>query len=457
MTGVLRHLVLATAASLVLTGCGTGVPESEPRGAPDPGPAAGQEPGAEEPLTLSDPAVALEPVARGLTSPVALAEAPDGSGRLFVVDQIGVIRVISPDGDLLDRPFLDLREQVVDLDESYDERGLLGLAFHPDYADNGRFFVYYSAPLRPGAPGAWNNTSHLSEFRVSTDPLLADPSSERVLMLIDEPQANHAGGTVAFGPDGYLYLSLGDGGGAGDVGVGHPIPGNGQDTSTLLGSILRIDVDSGEPYAIPPDNPFATGAGAEEIYAYGFRNPYRFSFDREDGRLFVGDAGQNLFEEVSVVERGGNYGWRIMEGTHCFDVDNPDSPEAECPETGPDGRPLLPPVIEYSHDELGLVVVGGYVYRGEALPGLEGAYVFGDWSESFDRPSGTILAAVPSSEGGLWPWQRVRIAGASDGELGHYLQAFGEDADGELYVLVKDRPGPVGNTGQVLRMVPPEG
>lgn len=407
---------------------------------------------------LEQPEIGLRTVAAGLTSPVALADAPDDTGRLFVVDQIGLIRVIDEDGELVDEPFLDLREQIVDLDENYDERGLLGLAFHPDYAENGRFFVYYSAPLRPEAPQEWNNTTHVSEFRVSAaDPLKADPGSEKILMRIDEPQSNHAGGTVAFGPDGYLYVSLGDGGAAADVGVGHPVQGNGQDTNTLLGSILRIDVDSGDPYGIPPDNPFANGRGQEEIYAYGFRNPYRFSFDQGgENQLFVGDAGQNLFEEVSIVERGGNYGWRIMEGTHCFDVDDMGTVDEDCPPVGPNGEPLLPPVIEYSHDEVGVVVVGGHVYRGTGLPELDAVYVFGDFAESIQEPSGTLLGAVPSDGDDLWAWERIGIAGAQDGELGHYLLGFGQDAGGEMYVLVKDRLGPVGDTGQVLQMVPPE-
>lgn len=401
--------------------------------------------------------VALQPVARGLNNPVALADAPDGSEQLFVVEQPGVVRVITPDGELLDRPFLDLRDKVVPLGDSYDERGLLGLAFHPEYAENGRLFVYYSAPLRPGAPSEFDHTSHLSEFRVTADPLVADLASERVLMVVDEPQSNHNGGTLAFGPDGYLYLSLGDGGAAADVGVGHPVPGNGQDTSTRLGSILRVDVDSGELYEIPSDNPFATGVGAEEIYAWGFRNPYRFSFDQEGANaLFVGDAGQNLFEEVSVVERGGNYGWRIKEATHCFDVDDPDTVEAECPDVGPDGKPLLDPVIEYSHDEVGNAVVGGHVYRGEAIPELDGVYVFGDWSSSFERPRGTLLASVPSDDGGLWPFERVRVAGTPDGGLGHYLLGFGQDEEGEVYVLVSNELGPVGTSGQVLQMTPVE-
>lgn len=454
-------LALAVAALLGLPACsagpGAGRTAADAAGADGGGAPAPAEPAGTTRPALGDVAVGLQPVARGLTSPVAMAEAPDGSGRLFVVDQTGLVHVVAPDGTLLDRPFLDLRDAVVPLEESYDERGLLGLAFHPDYVENGRFFVYYSAPLRPGAPTEFDHTSTLSEFRVSADPVVADRASERVLLRVDQPQSNHVGGTVAFGADGYLYLSLGDGGGAHDAGVGHPPSGNGQDTSTLLGSLLRIDVDAGDPYAIPPDNPFAAGPGEDEIYAYGFRNPYRFSFDRQGGRLLVGDVGQDLFEEVDLVERGGNYGWRIQEGTHCFDLDDPGQVAQDCPDVGPDGRPLLPPVIEYRQDEVGQSVIGGYVYRGDALPELDGVYLFGDFSESLDRPAGALLASVPSEGDGLWPWQRVRVAGSPDGGLGHFLLGFGQDADGEVYVLVKDVLGPAGTTGQVLRIVPPNG
>src|SRR5687767_3446323 len=272
------------------------------------------------------PAVGLRLVADGLTSPVALVEAPDASGRRFVVDQVGVIRILTAGGSLVSEPFLDLRSRIVPLMPAFDERGLLGLAFHPGYAGNGRFFVYYSAPLRPGAPAGYDHTARISEFRVSAaSPNRADSASERIVVEVDKPQFNHNGGTVLFGPrDGYLYVSLGDGGGADDVGLGHAddwyaanAGGNGQDIQqNLLGNILRIDVNGGAPYAVPTDNPFTGTAGCadgcDEIWAYGFRNPYRMSFDLGGARdLFVGDAGQELWEEVSIAVNGGNFVWNF--------------------------------------------------------------------------------------------------------------------------------------------------
>jgi glucose/arabinose dehydrogenase len=415
---------------------------------------------------LGDPfTVGVRQIAAGLTAPVALVEPPDGSRRLFIVDQIGLIRVLLPDGELLPEPFLDLRDRIVPLRPNFDERGLLGLAFHPRYAENGRFFVYYSAPLREGAPAGWNCTSHISEFLVSADPNRADPASERILLQIDKPQFNHNAGTVAFGPDGYLYISIGDGGGANDVGLGHVedwypdnAGGNGQDiTENLLGSILRIDVDGGAPYAIPPDNPFVGTEGLDEIWAYGFRNPYRISFD--GGSLFAGDAGQLLWEEVSLVVKGGNYGWNVKEGTHCFDAENAGVSPAECPSFAPGGVPLRDPVIEYANARnpiggLGLVVVGGHVYRGGELPQLRGRYVFGDWSRSFGRPDGTLLVATPRKNG-LWPIQELLVQGSPGGRLGDFILGFGRDLRGEVYVLASDSVGPSGSTGKIYRLVRP--
>lgn len=410
-------------------------------------------------------AAGLRQVAAGLTAPVALVEPPDGSRRLFIVDQIGLIRVLLPGGRLLAEPFLDVRDRLVPLQASFDERGLLGLAFHPRYAENGRFFVFYSAPLRDGAPAGWNCTSHVSEFLVSADPDRADPGSERILLQVDKPQFNHNAGTVVFGPDGHLYISLGDGGGANDVGLGHVedwfpdnAGGNGQDvTDNLLGSILRIDVDGGAPYAIPPDNPFVGTEGLDEIWAYGFRNPYRISFD--GSRLFAGDAGQLLWEEVSLVVRGGNYGWNVKEGTHCFDAENQAVSPAECPSVAPGGVPLRDPVIEYANARnplggIGLVVVGGHVYRGGELPQLRGRYVFGDWSRSFGRPDGTLLVAT-SRRSGLWRIQEILVHGRPGGRLGHFILGFGRDARGEVYVLTSDSVGPAGSTGKVYRLVKP--
>jgi glucose/arabinose dehydrogenase len=401
--------------------------------------------------------VGVELVAEGLTSPVQLVPANDDSNRWFVVDQVGMIRVISADGELLEEPFLDLTGLIVPLRTDYDERGVLGLAFHPDYASNGRFFVYYTAPLRADAPAGWDHTNTLAEFSVSADnPDVGDLASARNVLEMDQPQFNHDAGHIAFGPDGYLYIPIGDGGGGNDTDEGHtPELGNGQDLSNLHGSILRIDVN-GEPgdYAIPDDNPFVGQEGvAPEIYAYGLRNPYHISFDRGgDNQLFVADAGQDLYEEVSIVTAGGNYGWNIKEGTHCFDPNDTENPPAECATTGANGDPLIDPIIEYSHD-VGVVVVGGYVYRGSAMPDLEGYYIFGDYTASFDGPDGTLLWAEASDEGAMWEWGELSIAGMDDG-LGMYVLSLGEGNDGELYVLTSESLAPAGDTGKIWRLVP---
>jgi glucose/arabinose dehydrogenase len=411
--------------------------------------------------------VALEQIATGLTAPIILVPAPDESGRLFVVDQIGLIRLITPDGGLQEQPFLDVRDRMVTLNPGYDERGLLGLAFHPDYAENGRFFVYYSAPLGDGAPAGWDHTSHLAAFTAGDDPNQADPASEQIILAVDQPQGNHNGGAIAFGPDGYLYVALGDGGGADDTDIGHVddwyaenTGGNGQDlASNLLGSILRIDINGGDPYAIPLDNPFAGQAGAEEIFAYGFRNPYFMSFDRESGELYTADAGQNLWEEVDLVVSGGNYGWNVKEATHCFNTATPNAPLDECPDATPEGVPLLDPIVEYAHisnpngEGLGLVSVGGFVYRGSQIPALVGRYIFADWSTAWDRPDGMLFAATPAAEG-LWSFQPLQIQGSEDGRPGLYLRGFGEDLEGELYVLASAVAGPNGETGAVYRLAP---
>ena len=430
----------------------------------------------------SGPAVGVRVVAGGFTSPVALVPAADGSGRRFVVDQAGTVRVLTAGGTLLAQPFLDVRSRMVPLDPGYDERGLLGFALHPRYATNGRIFVYYSAPLRPGAPPGYDHTARISEFRVSAaDPNRADPASERVLLEIDKPQFNHNGGTLAFGPrDGYLYMSIGDGGGADDVGLGHVEDwyaanegGNGQDIQhNLLGDILRIDVDRGAPYAIPAGNPFAgtpgCSDGCDETWAYGLRNPYRMSFDMGGSRdLFVGDAGQNLWEEVNIAVSGGNFGWNVKEGAHCFSTADPDASPAECPDTvgarhPRAGDPLIDPVIEYQNEHnplgggLGHALVGGNVYRGSALPQLSGDYVFGDWSREEEEPDGSLFAAKPR-KAGLWKLQQLQVAGRPERRLGHFVIGFGQDLAGEMYVLTSDQAGPTGTTGRVYRLVRPSG
>jgi len=411
----------------------------------------------------------LELVAEGLTSPVALVSPADDERR-FVVDQVGVVHLLAADGSLLEEPFLDLRDRLVPLRDGFDERGLLGLAFHPAYAENGRFFVYYSAPLRPGSLAALNHTARVSEFHVdAADPNRTDPESERVVLEVDQPAFNHNGGKVAFGPDGYLYVGLGDGGNANDVGPFHPPLGNGQDVTTLLGAILRIDVDGddGRGYAVPADNPFvgevelpddvewsgaASGQGArDEIYVWGVRNPFRFSFDRATGDLWIGDVGQNLYEEHNHLMGPGNLGWRLMEGDAWFDPESPNDPPTDGPTTGPMGEELVLPVLVYGNirgvgeeEGRGISTTGGYVYRGAAIPGLQGQYVFGDWSSSFAEPGGRLFVASEVAEG---RWDFVH-----DRDLGLFLLALGEDADGELYLLTTQNPGPQGETGQVWRL-----
>jgi glucose/arabinose dehydrogenase len=426
------------------------------------------------------PAVGLRQVADGLVSPVTAVSAGDRSGRLFIVDQVGVIRVLNADGTLRSEPFLDLRSSIVPLMPDFDERGLLGLAFHPGYAGNGRLFVYYSAPLRAGAPAGYDHTSRVSEFRVTAgNPNRADPASERVLLEVDEPQFNHNAGTLVFGPsDGYLYISVGDGGGANDDELGHVedwyavnAGGNGQDIQqNLLGDILRIDVDRGSPYAIPADNPFAGAPGCadgcDETWAYGFRNPYRMSFDMGGSHeLFVGDAGQDLWEEVSIAVKGGNFGWNVKEGTHCFSTENPEESPADCPDTVGGthpraGDPLIDPVIEYANHHqpggLGAAVVGGHVYRGRTLPQFSGDYVFGDYSREEEEPDGSLFVAKPRKRG-LWKLQQLRIATNPSGRLDAFLLGFGQDPAGEMYVLSSERTGPAGTTGKVFKLVRPSG
>ncbi len=406
----------------------------------------------------------LELVAEGLISPHFLTS-PPGDDRRFVVDQVGTIHVLEADGTLRDEPFLDVSDRLVVLRETYDERGLLGLAFHPDYADNGRFFVYYSAPLRDEGPDRWDHTDHLAEFSVSHDDAhRADPSSERVILRIDQPQVNHNGGALAFGPDGYLWVTVGDGGDADDTGIGHPPLGNGQDITTLLGNVLRLDVDDGDPYGVPADNPFVDFelsadhpfSGTEvrpEIWAYGFRHPWRLTFDRDGERgPFVSDAGENLWEEVSELREPGNFGWNIKEGRHWFDPDNADQVVVEGPDSGHLGERLIDPVIEYRNNRgrehgVGLVVIGGYLYRGAAIPELVGHFVFGDWSRFFDEARGVLMVAAPADADEPWAWRELREL-----ESGA-IQGFGEDADGELYVLTNDSHGPRGS-GRVYRIVP---
>ena len=292
------------------------------------------------------------------TRPVDLQYPPDNSNRIFVVEQAGVISVFPNDKNTSGKTtFLDIRQKV---DDQGNEEGLLGLALHPDYKTNGYFYVNYTA--------SGPNRTVISRFKVSAaNADQADPASEQVLLTFEQPYSNHNGGQVSFGPDGYLYIAVGDGGSGGDP---HE---NGQNRSTLLGKILRIDVnkeENGKKYGIPSDNPFAGNSNGyrEEIFAYGLRNPWRFSFDSTNGRLWTGDVGQNDYEEIDIVENGGNYGWNVMEGNHCFD------PKSGCNRSG-----LGIPIHEYGRGE-GISVTGGFVYRGATVPDLEGKYIYADYA-----------------------------------------------------------------------------
>lgn len=336
------------------------------------------------------------------TRPVDLQHPGDDSDRLFVVEQRGVISVFPNDPDVESATtFLDIEDQV---DDAGNEEGLLGLAFHPDYENNGYFYVNYTTP---------DSKTHISRFQVSADdPDQAVRSTEEVLLSLNQPFGNHNGGQVSFGPDGYLYIAVGDGGAGGDP------EGNGQDLTTLLGTILRIDVDSQEDgmnYAIPEDNSFVGNEEGyrPEIYAYGLRNVWRFSFDADTGLLWAGDVGQNSYEEIDIIEKGGNYGWNIMEGMHCF------SPETGCDQSG-----LELPIWEYAQSEGDRSVTGGFVYRGPSLPGLEGKYIYADyvsgriWSLDYsdmDNPVNTELVDTD-----------VAIA------------SFGVDPENELYICAFD-------------------
>jgi quinoprotein glucose dehydrogenase len=385
------------------------------------------------------PQIALKPVFQKLTDerPVWISEAPDGSGRLFVVYQDGKIVIVKKGSDGGDaKEFFNIEDRNPHFEN---EDGLMSIAFHPGFATNGLFYVYYNQKNpadQHTQPQNYPYRSVISEFKVSaSDPDKADLGSERILLQVQQPFSNHKGGELAFGPDGYLYLGLGDGG------AGNDPFGSGQNTATLLAKILRIDVNSRATvgnrdhqhqleYGIPSDNPFVNepemgGLGArKEIFAYGLRNPWRYSFDRQTGALWAGDVGQDLWEEVDLIVKGGNYGWSVREGAHHF-------------KPGPDGAQYIEPIMEYTHRKdlqsqglfpdhpTGNCIIGGYVYRGKQFPSLDGIYFYADYSP------GTIYglrydfdAKKVTAHG--------RLFRQTDG-----ITSFAEDGDGELYVLLQ--------------------
>jgi glucose/arabinose dehydrogenase len=372
------------AVLLLAAACGRSNPSD---GQPPPVPASG---------------LRLVEVASGLSQPLYLT-APAGDPRLFIVEQTGRIRIVSG-GTLLPAPFIDLTAKLT----SGGERGLLSVAFHPNYAANGYFYVYYT-DLR--------GDTKVERYHVGANANTADPASAQLVLTVAQPYANHNGGLLLFGPDGYLYVGLGDGGSGGDP------QGNGQNPAALLGKILRLDVNGAAPYAIPAGNPFVgQTAKRPEIWITGVRNPWRFSFDREAGLLYLADVGQNAWEEVDVTPAatgGLNFGWNLMEATHCY--------TSGCSQQG-----LTLPVLEYSHAD-GCSITGGYVYRGSAIPGLRGHYFYADYCEGWIRS---------------FRWDGSQASDRRSWDLGSIgnISSFGEDAARELYVT--------SSSGKVYRFAP---
>jgi glucose/arabinose dehydrogenase len=425
--------------------------------------------------TNSTSNIGLMLMAEGFGAPIGLVPIPDGSGRLLVAEQAGVIQLLDRDGKKAEQPFLDLRGKIVALGKGMEERGLLGLALHPQFKSNHKFYVVYSAPLRTNAPPKWDHAERLSEFKTTgADFATADPASERIVLEIDEPDWNHNSGRLAFGPDGFLYWTVGDGGAFNDVGDvargrGHPPEGNGQKLDTLLGKVLRLDVDHGTPYGIPKDNPYADGKkGLPEILAYGLRNPWGISFDRGGKHdLIVVDVGQDRWEEINVIINGGNYGWRLREGFDGFDPKKPNSAPTNAVTVGADGKPFVDPVFAYKTlrgrgtdpEAYGVTITGGYVYRGKAFPSLVGKYIFADWSRSMAIADGTLLVATipPAGSGNArWSVQPLALKEFPNGRIKSFIWALGEDDDGELYVLANGINSVVNTRGKVFKLVPQE-
>ncbi len=437
------------------------------------------------------PTLKLEPVVlQQLFSPTNITSAPDASGRVFICDQPGKIHILQ-NGMILPVPFLDVGSKMVPIGTGPSERGLLGIAFHPGFADSAspgyrKFYLNYSAPNGTNPPTPQNHVTVIAEYQASTSqPNLADPLSERIVLTFGQPQSNHNGGQLEFGPDGYLYIATGDGGSSDDNNSGHTggsdlkpngILGNGQDRRSLLGKILRIDPidpDGAGPltYSIPPGNPFIgqtqdftnnalDGPMRGEIYAYGLRNPWRFSFDKRPGgtnRLFCGDVGQLKVEEINLITLGGNYGWRYREG--AFDFDPAMLAAGLAPVSSID------PVAQYAHPgsqtdftglpKLGIAVTGGYVYRGAAIPALQGKYLFADYGGTNARIMG--LEETPPDSGAFTLTQAVPLVGGNP--FSRRLATFGENGGGEIFVGTKQNPGVMQLTenlpgGEIYQIVP---
>ncbi len=345
-----------------------------------------------------------------------------GNGDIWVMEQKGQIRVIK-NGKLSDEPLLDLKSKLTRLNNGYEERGLLGIALHPQFKTNKKFYVFYSSP----SSNKSNHKDVIAEYKLFPNSYKVDTNSSRIILTLEKPDGNHNGGCIQFGPDGYMYLSFGDGGGQHDK---HGEIGNGQNLSTWLGKILRIDINTNTGYKVPKDNPFSGRKDVKpEIWAYGFRNPWRFSFDKTSRQLFAGDVGQDLWEEVDIINKGANYGWRIVEGTHCH------NPAANC-----DIKGITMPIAEYSHKE-GISVAGGYVYNGKQLPVLKSKYVFADWT-------GPVFYLQKAGA----KWNRGKVI-LENFPKNLKITSLGEDAAGELYILTNPDTGPGNTKGAIYKIM----
>lgn len=406
--------------------------------------------------------IKLEKVIGGINTPLAMVQPPNDN-RMFIIEQNGRIKILE-NGQLKPKPFLDVRSKIKTLLHDFDERGLLGLAFHPKFKDNGKFYVAYSAHLDYqedlGQMLWYDHSNVVEEYTVSSkDRNVADPSSARRILTTSWPQFNHNGHWIGFGPDDKLFISMGDGGYANDWGIGHNVTiGNGQDLTTNNGKILRIDVDTrtdGKPYGIPADNPFVGKKDVNpEIWAYGVRNPWRCSFDMgsKASELYCGDVQQNSYEAVKLIGKGQNMGWRRVEGMmRCFDYTKPDDHPASCDKSG-----ITPAIIEYNNCTAkpagckGISVTGGYVYRG-ANAAWKGKYIFGDWSKSFGEMDGQIFIGTKGADG-KWSME-VAQATNMPGKL-PYVLAFAQDNAGDVYALTSITTGPNGSLDTIYKIVP---
>lgn len=447
-----------------------------------------------EEIKKGDVKVGLELIAEGLNSVVWMATPGDGSGRIFLCDQPGIMRLVK-DGKLVEKPVADLRNRVVEVRKGFDERGLLGLAFHPNFAKQGapgygKLYTYTSEPVNekvksdfplnmkvvPEAPALpLDHQAIIAEWELNKDGQTLNLDSRREVMRIDQPQFNHDGGTIVFGPDGMLYIGLGDGGNGNDTGPGHTDPmGNGQDLGKALGKILRVDPlgQSGKKsanggYSVPTDNPFVTTKGAlPEIWAYGLRNPWRMAFSGD--KLIAGDVGQEQIEEVNVIQKGGNYGWRFMEGPYLFDPLAPKGRNIFPATAAEHGKPrMIDPVVMYDHDE-GISIAGGYIYRGKAIPALKGQYVYGEWTDvEWTQKKNKQGETVPNKRnlgvGRVFysdlsantpDVKEVVITTTDTGQAPGYITAVGEDEAGELYIMTNDKGGPIGDGSKLWKLVP---